>query len=114
MKTTAASLFLSLTAAAALFAGSAQAADIAHDASYYGSTAAVKTADRTIVIKPNTRWVNVKNGETVTFASGDQNFTFHFDTYPQTQVVKLDAIAPAGVNVAPVRVYVADTREVNN
>ncbi|MFK3736796.1 CzcE family metal-binding protein [Massilia sp. TN1-12] len=112
MKTTATSLFLSLTAAAALFAGGAQAADIAHDASYYGSGVAAKAADRTVVIKPTTRWVNVKNGETVTFASGDQNFTFHFDTYPQTQVVKLNTIAPDGVNVAPVRVYVADTREV--
>jgi hypothetical protein len=117
MKTTAASILFSLTAAA-LFAGTAQAADIAHanvhDAAYYGSGATATSADRTIVIKPNTRWVNVKNGETVTFAEGDKTFTFHFDTYPQTQVVKLDTIAPQGVEVAPVRVYVADTREVNN
>ena len=73
MKTTAASILFALTATGALFAGSAQAADVAtgaHDAAYYGSSAAVKAADRTIVIKPTTRWVNVKNGETVTFAVG--------------------------------------------
>jgi hypothetical protein len=109
MKTATASILFSL---AALSAG-AQAADAAHDASYYGGAATANAAERTIVVKPGARWVNVKNGETVAFVVGDQRFAYHFETYPQTQVVTLDRIAPAGVQVAPVRVYIADTREVN-
>lgn len=53
-------------------------------------------ADRTIIIDPDTRWVNVDNGETVKFVVGDKSFAWRFDTLNQT-VVDLSRIAPAGM-----------------
>lgn len=93
-----------------LFAGAVQAAD-PHDAAWYGVAAPDHTAQRKIEIKPDTRWVNVTNGETVTFVADGQRFTFHFQTYPTTQVVDLATLAPSGVNIKPVRVYVAESPE---
>lgn len=111
MKTTRSAILLGLALSASLFAGAGQAAAIKHDASWYGAAVPAQASARTIVVTPQTRWVNVTNGETVTFAVGDQRFTFQFQTYPQTQVTDLRTIAPAGIEVAPVRVYVADNNE---
>jgi hypothetical protein len=47
----------------------------------YG-TATTAAAGRTVEITPMTKWVNVANGETVTFIQGDNTFTWHFDALP--------------------------------
>lgn len=101
-------IFLGLALSATLIAGVSQAAPRPSGPSYYGSSVASQAADRRIVIQPGTRWVNVNNGETVTFVVGEQNFTFHFETYPSTQALNLGAIAPSDINVGGVRVYVAN------
>ena len=64
------------------------------------------TANRTVVIGPNTRWVNVAQDEVVTFVSGREQFSWHFDgTAPR---VSLQQIAPSSFNQSrDVYVYVA-------
>jgi len=73
----------------------------------FGAPARIEAAGRTIAITPATKAVNVTNGETVTFVVGDQRFAFSFQTYPTTQSVALATLAPAGIEVGNVRVYVA-------
>jgi hypothetical protein len=65
------------------------------------------TADRDVAVDASTRWVNVTNGQTVRFDVGGQHFTFAFDAWPSTDSVPLSAIAPKGVTVPDVRVYIA-------
>ena len=65
------------------------------------------TADRDVAIDASTRWVNDTNGQTVRFDVGGRRFTFVFDAWPSTDSVPLSAIAPKGVTVPDVRVYIA-------
>jgi hypothetical protein len=98
-----------LLAGAALGASSAQAIPRTHNADYYG-TPDVGTrpgAGRTIAVDARTRFINVTDGETVRFEVGGQRFTFTFDAWNSVNSVELSAIAPAGVTVPPVRVYIA-------
>jgi len=111
MKTIRSNVLLGIVLSTALFGAAAQAAPGAHDTAWYGVPVAVQKNVRTIVITPQTRHVNVTNGEVVTFAVGEQRFSFQFQTYPQTQVTELSAIAPAGIDVGAVRVYIADNPE---
>lgn len=64
-------------------------------------------SDRSVVIGAQTRAVNVTNGETVTFTVGDRRFTYAFDAWSTIGAIDLAAIAPKGVTVPPVRVYIA-------
>ena len=73
----------------------------------YGSAANGGFADREITIKPGTKWVNVNNGETVAFSVNGKTFTWHFDTLPAEDQFRLQTIAPEGVDVGAVTVYVA-------
>lgn len=100
----------SLALSASLLAGAGHAADQSRAAAY-GVAAPDHSAGRTIEIKAGTRWVNVTNGETVTFVTEGRRFTFHFQTYPYAQIVDLATLAPEGMAVAPVRVYVAESTE---
>lgn len=72
----------------------------------YGSAAHSEAAVRKVVIKPTTKWVNVTNGEAITFVVGEQSFTFHFNTYANTSSLSLSAIAPVDISVPDIRVYV--------
>jgi hypothetical protein len=65
------------------------------------------TADRDVTVDASTRWVNVTNGQTVRFTVGGQRFTYVFDAWPGTDSIPLSAIAPKGVTVPDVRVYIA-------
>ena len=65
------------------------------------------TADRDVAVDASTRWVNVTNGQTVRFTVGGRQFTYVFDAWPSTDSVPLSAIAPKGVTVPDVRVYIA-------
>jgi hypothetical protein len=71
----------------------------------YG-TAAIAAAGRTIEITAMTKWVNVNNGETVTFIQGGNTFTWHFDTFPAVTNFPLDRITPSSFGNVKARVYV--------
>jgi hypothetical protein len=101
-------LALPLLAAAAFATGAAHAAS-ASGADDYGmlDTGAAAHQGRTVTIGANTRWVNVTNGDTVRFKVGGKAFTYTFDTYDNVNELNLAKIAPAGIAVPNVRVYVA-------
>jgi hypothetical protein len=63
--------------------------------------------DRNIAVGAGTRYVNVVNGETVTFTVDGQRFTYAFNAWDTINSIDLAAIAPKGVKVPPVRVYIA-------
>jgi hypothetical protein len=64
-------------------------------------------AARTIKITPDTEYVNVQSGETVTFDVGGKTFTWNFDTGDTVDSFDLSQIAPAGVLDHPVTAYLA-------
>lgn len=69
------------------------------------------SADRTLVVDPAMKWVNVTNGETIKFvingARGEQSFAWRFDTYTYGAVIELNKLAPAGMFDRAIKVYVA-------
>lgn len=102
-------LALPLLLASAAVATTAAHAAPAHDGADYGTlvTGAAAGTGRPLVIDAHTRWVNVTNGETVRFDVGGQQFTYAFNTYDNVNSIDLASIAPAGVSVPNVRVYIA-------
>jgi len=86
---------------------SAHAAPPSGSAADFGTQVADNAAMRTIAINADTKWVNVTNGETVQFNVNGVSFSWHFDTYQDETSFDLVKIAPAGVMVGNVRVYVA-------
>lgn len=97
---------LALGIASASFAAGAQSS-VPSAGARYGQAAPANATRKEIVVTPDTRWVNVTDGETVRFVVGDQRFTWHVETYPNTTHFSLAAIAPSGVDVRRVTVYVA-------
>jgi hypothetical protein len=103
-------LAMPLLLAGAVFASSgAHAVNLNHGADYYGTldTGAAANQGRTVKIDANTRYVNVTDGDTVRFVSGGKSFTFTFNAWNNVDSVDLAALAPAGVSVPKVRVYIA-------
>lgn len=96
-------LALSGAALALLSAAAVQAAPLHAD--LLGSADAVSDATRTVVIQPDTRFVNVTHGEVVRFVDADQAFAVRFDG--TANAFKLNALAPAGSLDHPVTAYVA-------
>lgn len=74
-----------------------------------GYSAPETTAQRTIVLAPDTRYANVEQGETVKFVSQGKAFTWNFDTFG-TPVFALKDIAPKDANVGNITVYVGPNR----
>ncbi len=70
-----------------------------------GAAAPVLAAERTIVIAPDTRYVNVIGGETVKFVAGDKSFAWTFDGAYSS--FDLNQTAPAGMLDHKVTAYVA-------
>ena len=97
-------LALSILALAAGTAGATPRPAMTMDA---GRIIMSDTPDRDVAVEASTRWVNVTNGQTVRFDVGGRRFTFAFDAWPGTDSVPLSAIAPKGVAVPDVRVYIA-------
>ncbi|MDM0020831.1 CzcE family metal-binding protein [Variovorax saccharolyticus] len=64
-------------------------------------------ASRTIVITPATKYVNVADGEVVTFRSNDTAFTWYIDGPQGLYSFQLNTIAPSGTLDHAVTVYVA-------
>lgn len=71
-----------------------------------GDAASAAQASRTIVIGPDTRYVNVKQGEVVRFVAGTQEFAFNFDG-ANVSSFDLRRVAPDGVLDHGVTAYVA-------
>lgn len=72
-----------------------------------GTGGVEKAAERTIVILPETRWVNVTSGETIRFVVGDRSFTWNFQTGATVTAFDLNQVAPAGMLTRRIVVYVA-------
>lgn len=69
------------------------AMDISESAPQYGNAGPAPLADRTIVIAPSTKYINVTNGETVRITAGPQDFNWSVNTGPNVQMVELKEIA---------------------
>jgi hypothetical protein len=64
-------------------------------------------AGRVVVITPKTRYVNVTEGDVVTFVENGKAFTWDFDSAPDISSFPLNRVAPAGVLDHTVTAYVA-------
>ncbi|SFB34780.1 Heavy-metal resistance protein CzcE [Collimonas sp. OK607] len=90
-----------LTASASSFAGSQPRIDL------LGDPIPVSAATRTIVITPDTRYVNVTGGETVRFLVGGKSFAWNFDGSIMVSSFDLNRTAPASMLDHTVTAYVA-------
>jgi hypothetical protein len=91
--------------ATAIAAGAAHAS--AAPQQQFGMAVQNGNADRHVVINADTKWVNVNNGDTVTFDLGGRSFTWHFDTLHSETAFDLSKITPQGIQAGMVTVYVA-------
>jgi hypothetical protein len=98
-------IIASAIAAAAVSTGAAYAS--VHPQPQFGMATAAVNADRHITINANTKWVNVNNGDTVTFDIDGKSFTWHFDTLHNEEAFDLSKIAPEDITTGMVTVYVA-------
>ena len=92
-------------AVAAAVAGTAACA--AAPARLLGDPAAAAQAQRTIVIAPTTRYVNVIQGDVVKFVANGTTFSWNFDGPAGVSSFELNRVAPAGALDHPVTAYVA-------
>lgn len=94
------------TALAALVAASTcVAVNAAPSPRFIGELTPVAYAERTVVIGPETRWVDVTQGERVKFLVNGRAFAVAFDGVPEN--VNLQRIAPDGMLDHRVVAYVA-------
>jgi hypothetical protein len=93
------------TAIAATAGGAYAAASV--NAKEFGMATTAANADRHLVIKGDTKWVNVDDGDTVEFNVNGRSFTWHFATLRGEGAFELSKIAPEGIDVGNVTVYVA-------
>jgi len=107
MKAPTRTLFLPLLLAAGFAAGTAHAMPKPFSPLDTGMLVTNTTGDRSLAIGPDTRYVNVTNGETITFTLNGASFTYAFDAWNTIGVVDLSAIAPRDLKVPQVRVYIA-------
>lgn len=77
------------------------------DARLLGSPAAPAAAARSIVVTPDTRWVNVTGGEIIRFVVGENTFTWNFNNSPTVSNFDLRQVAPAGLFDHQVQAYIA-------
>ena len=96
---------LSILLAASAIVGSA-AASAAIPAKLLGDPATPEYAQRTIVITPATRFVNVTEGDVVKFVANGKIFTWYFDTPPEVSSFELNRVAPEGALDHSVTAYV--------
>jgi Heavy-metal resistance protein CzcE len=94
--------------ATALSFGIAAAADAPLD--LLGQPAVPEQAQRTVVITPTTRYVNVTEGDVVRFIANGVVFAFNFDS-SATSSFTLNRVAPPGALDHTVTVYVARNLE---
>lgn len=100
-------LLVSLSLSSMMLANTAQASGPTGTSADFGSVVAAASRTRVINLSASTKYVNVTDGETVTFVQGDTSFTWNFSTFSSLNVFKLSRIAPEGMHVEMVTVYVA-------
>jgi hypothetical protein len=97
-------VFAPVFAALTLSAASVSAFALS-DGDLYGQPAeSGYTPDRTIVVTPSTKYINVAHGDIVKLKIGDQEMTWNFDGV--TRPFDLSKIAPQGALDHKVEVYV--------
>ncbi|MDB5763463.1 MAG: hypothetical protein JWQ21_2458 [Herminiimonas sp.] len=79
---------------------------VMHGVDFFGNPVPASAAQRTVTIKPDTKYVNVQGGEIIKFVVGDKAFAWDFNS-PITRSFKLNRIAPPGVLDREVMTYVA-------
>lgn len=94
----------------AVLATRACAMDISESAPQHGKAGSDAAPERTIIVAPSTKYINVTNGETVRITAGAQNFNWSVNTGPNVQTVELKEIAPPQFQVNGIRVYVSRGR----
>ena len=92
-------------AAAGMVAGMSASAAVRAD--LLGEPSVPGQAGRIIVIKPDTKYVNVTEGDVVTFVDNGKAFTWNFDSPPDVSSFVLNRVAPDGVLDHTVTAYVA-------
>lgn len=97
-------LIMPALSATLLSCASNQRADLA------GDPASPSAADYTIVIHPDTRYVNVKEGDVVSFVAGGKTFAWNFDTHENAWALDLAQVAPPGLLDHPVTAYISPFR----
>lgn len=73
----------------------------------YGQPVASAQAARSIDVTPATKYVNVTNGETVSFNINGQTFSWYVSTYPGVHQFRLKDIAPGALGIGDIRVFVS-------
>jgi len=82
--------------------------------SLLGDPATPEQGQRTIVITPTTEYVNVTEGDVVTFVANGVVFAWNFDGPPEVSSFELNRVAPAGALDHTVTAYVARNAELYN
>lgn len=72
-----------------------------------GNPAPSAAATRTIVITPETKWVNVEGGEVINFIVGDKAFAWDFYVGFTVTSFDLSLVAPPGVLNRRVMAYIS-------
>ncbi|MBC7413576.1 MAG: CzcE family metal-binding protein [Herminiimonas sp.] len=91
----------------ALASGCAAVADTPARIALYGDPAPVTAATSTIVITPQTRYVNVTGGDITRFIVGDKAFAWSFNGSTTISSFDLRTTAPPGVLDHSVIAYIA-------
>lgn len=92
---------------AALGAGCSTVSDTPQRVALYGDLAPDGAATRTIVITPQTPYVNVTSGDITRFVVGAKSFTWNFDGPKEIRAFDLRAVAPPGILDHSVIAYIA-------
>lgn len=74
---------------------------------FLGDPAPVSAATSTMVIGPETKWVNVTGGDTVRFNVGEKSFAWTFNVARGINAFDLRRVAPPGVLGQRIDAYVA-------
>jgi len=100
-----------LLAVAAMLASATAGAALRSD--LLGDNATPEQAQRTIVILPTTKYVNVTQGEVVQFVENGSSFVWNFDG-PIASAFDLNRVAPAGALDHKVTAYIASNPQYSN
>lgn len=74
----------------------------------FGDPATDAYATRTIVITPETRYINAEGGEVIRFVVGDRSFAWSFNVARTVKAFDLNDVAPPGLLQNKVRAYVSE------
>ncbi len=86
---------------------SASSSPMQNTVDLYGQAIPVEAATRQITLTPNTKWINVKHGESVNFVTQGKSFAWNFYTLHSDANFDLATIAPNGINAQQIHIYVA-------